>query len=67
MAGDNSCVIQLLEGHELNEPQQAALIEAYRARSQQAQAIEPMRTYVERYPDGPRARQYANLLSRYGR
>ncbi|MFK7985304.1 MAG: FHA domain-containing protein [Sandaracinaceae bacterium] len=64
MRGDNACVVRLLEGHARNAQELAYLIEAYRARSQQTQAIRHMRTYVQRYPGTSRTNNYRQILAR---
>lgn len=62
--GDNTTVIRLLEGHARTEWQLTALIEAYRARGQTQQALRHMRTFVNRFPNTSRARQYQQILAR---
>jgi serine/threonine protein kinase len=64
--GDNACVIRVLEGRATTERQLGMLIEAYRARGQTAQALRHMRTYVQRYPESPRSRQYQQILMANG-
>lgn len=66
MRGDNACVIRLLEGHAQSPDQLESLIEAYRARGQTAPALRHMRTYVG-LSDGPRARDYRQILERRSR
>jgi outer membrane protein assembly factor BamD (BamD/ComL family) len=67
MRGDNACVIRLLEGVARSERAMAMLIEAYRARGQTNQAIRTMRSYIERFPGTPRARNYAQIVAASGR
>ncbi|MCB9594129.1 MAG: hypothetical protein H6719_15460 [Sandaracinaceae bacterium] len=65
--GDNACVIELLAGGHANDAStHSALIEAYRARGQTAQAHAEMRSFIERYPTNRRARMYQQILERSG-
>jgi len=56
-------VVRELEGGRANDPTSLSmLIEAYRARGQSTRAEPHMRTFVQRYPDHPRARIYRQVL-----
>lgn len=63
--GDNSCVIRLLEGRARSARALGLLIEAYRARGQTEAALRHMRTFVQRFPGTPRARNYQQIISRH--
>lgn len=64
-AGDNDCIIRLLEGRARTQWQLAVLIEAYRAQGQIQRSLRHMRTFVSRYGSTPRARQYQQILARH--
>ncbi len=66
ISGNNTEVIRLLEGNARTEWQLQTLIETYRARGQTQQALRHMRTYVGRFSNTPRARQYQQILNSHG-
>jgi serine/threonine protein kinase len=66
MRGDNRCVISELEGHARSESELAMLIEAYRATGNRLAADRHMRSYVSRFPQSARARNYRQLLEQHG-
>ncbi|MEZ4335817.1 MAG: helix-turn-helix domain-containing protein [Sandaracinaceae bacterium] len=63
-AGDNACVIRLLAPHgAARSPRALALlIEAHRARGQNAEALQRMRELIARFPNDPRVSGYRRVL-----
>ncbi|MDO9020507.1 MAG: FHA domain-containing protein [Myxococcales bacterium] len=54
MAAGNQCVVQVLRGRASTESELGLLAVTYRTMGRSSDATRAMRTYIQRYPDGPR-------------
>jgi hypothetical protein len=60
--GDDACVVRALEGWARSQHELGLLIETYRKLEQHEHARRVMQTYVERFPQAPRATSYRAIL-----
>ncbi len=65
--GDNQCVIRALAGKARTAQELGLLIETYRAVGDTSRALKNMSLYLKRFPSGPRADTYRQILERSGR
>ena len=54
MAAGNQCVVQVLRGRSSSESELGLLAVTYRTMGRTSDAVRAMRTYIQRFPDGPR-------------
>jgi pSer/pThr/pTyr-binding forkhead associated (FHA) protein/outer membrane biosynthesis protein TonB len=62
MAAGNQCVVQVLRGRASTESELGLLAVTYRAMGRTSDAIRAMRTYIQRYPDGPRVAGFQQYI-----
>jgi len=63
----DECVIRAYEGKARTARELALLIETYRSVRNTVKSLEHMEEFVRRFPGHPRASQYRQILTRYGR
>lgn len=64
-AGDmNNCIINALRGRASSEQELALLASSYTAAGRRADAVRTMRTYLQRYPNGPHAARFQDAIMR---
>lgn len=54
MAAGNQCVVQVLRGRASSESELGLLAVTYRTMGRTGDAVRSMRSYIQRFPDGPR-------------
>ena len=62
MAAGNQCVVQVLRGRASTESELGLLAVTYRTMGRTSDAIRAMRTYIQRYPDGPRVAGFQQYI-----
>lgn len=63
MAAGNQCVVQVLRGRASTESELGLLAVTWRAMGRSSDAVRAMRTYVQRFPDGPRAVGFSQYIA----
>ena len=62
MAAGNQCVVQVLRGRASTESELGLLSVTYRTMGRTSDAVRAMRTYIQRYPDGPRVASFQQYI-----
>jgi pSer/pThr/pTyr-binding forkhead associated (FHA) protein len=62
MAAGNQCVVQVLRGRASSESELGLLAVTYRAMGRTSDAVRAMRTYIQRFPDGPRVVSFQQFI-----
>lgn len=61
-----NCIINALRGHASSDQELRVLATTYQVSGRTQDALRTMRTYIQRYPQGPMAGQFQQFLVRNG-
>lgn len=65
MTAGNQCVVQVLRGSASSEPEIGLLAVTYRTMGRNSDAVRTMRTYITRYPEGPRVGSFQHFIDNH--